>query len=137
MSEISCGVDELVVVDALINDYEELTTDEQLQLLTWRHFDTGEAALRSADMSLAALWLINMRLPDMEGVGLLGLVRNRARRSPVFLISDIYSPADEVSARVAGASAYLWKPADANWLRLCRHAIHRAAIRKGMQPTLG
>ena len=137
MNEITCCVDDLIVVDALLKDYEALFSDEQFQVLSWRHFATGEAAIRSADLSLDALWLVNMRLPDMEGVGLLGLIRDRSHRCPVFLVSDVYSPTDEVAARVAGASAYLWKPADANWLRLCRHTMDRVAVRKGMQPTLG
>jgi DNA-binding response OmpR family regulator len=137
MKNQSDSIDEMIVVDASHDAYAALTADEHLQGLSWRHFATGDAVLRSTDASLHALWLVNMHLPDMEGVAVLALVRHRSRRCPVFLISDRYSPADEVAARVAGASAYLWKPTDAHWLRLCRHAVSRAALRKGMQPTLG
>lgn len=137
MNRNECRVDDLVVVDAMIEDYAALLLDEQLQELPHRHFATGEAALRGVDPSLTTLWMVNMRLPDMDGVGFLGVVRNRNRRCPVFLVSDAYSPAEEVAARAAGASAYLCKPVDSAWLRLCRNAVSRAAIRKGMPQTLG
>jgi DNA-binding response OmpR family regulator len=137
MNSNECRVDDLVVVDASIEDYESLLNDEEFQDLAHRHFATGEAALRGVDPSQATLWMVNMRLPDMDGVGFLGLVRNRARRCPVFLVSDAYSLAEEIAARAAGASAYLCKPVDSAWLRLCRNAVSRAAIRKGMPHTLG
>jgi DNA-binding response OmpR family regulator len=137
MTSNECRVDDLIVVDASIEDYEALLNDEAFQDLAHRHFTTGEAALRGVDLSQSSLWMVNMRLPDMEGVGLLGLVRNRTRRCPVFLISDGYSLAEEIAARAAGASAYLCKPVDSAWLRLCHHAISRTAIRKGIPHTLG
>jgi DNA-binding response OmpR family regulator len=130
-------LDDVIVVDASLSDYELLASDERLGAMTWRHFTTGEEALRGADASLDALWLVNIRLPDMDGAGFLAMLRRRSRRRPVFLVSDEYSLDDEVAARVAGASAYLWKPADGHWLILCRHATSQAATRKGMPRALG
>ena len=137
MNANSCCTDDVIVVDASFEDYAMLFCDGQLQPLSLRHFSTGEAAVRGDDLSLAALWMVNMRLSDMEGVGLLGLVRKRNRRCPVFLVSDAYLPVDEAAARAAGASAYLCKPVDASWLHLCREAVSRVALRDGLPQTLG
>ena len=136
MDKSDVQLDNLVVVDRTFDDYKVLFGDECLNSVAWRHFATGEEALRRADVSLASLWLVNMQLPDMDGAGLLALLRQRSRHCPVFLVSNEYSLSDEVAARVAGASAYLWKPADRQWLELCRHAASRAASRKGMQRAL-
>lgn len=130
-------LEDLCVVDPSLAGYDALIAGEQLHSLARQHFATGEEALRSGDFAITALWLVNLRLPDMEGAAFLSLARQRVRRSSVFLIGDRYSPTDEMAARVAGASAYLWKPADEHWMTLCRHAIARAALRKGMQQTLG
>jgi DNA-binding response OmpR family regulator len=137
VNQISCQLDDVIVVDASLNDYKVLAADNCLGGLNWRHFPTGELALRGVDVSMASLWLVNLRLPDMNGAGFLALLRHRSRHCPVFLISNEYSLSDEVAARVAGASAYLWKPADSHWLELCRHAASRTASRKGRQRVLG
>jgi len=136
MKLIERRVDDLVVVDASMDDYAALFSDEELQELPYRHFATGEEALQRFDPSLATLWMVNMRLPDMTGIGFLHLVRYRARRCPVFLVGDEYLPEEELAARAAGASAYLCKPVNVAWLRLCRSAISRAAVRRGMPHTL-
>lgn len=129
-------IDDLVVVDASIDDYAALFSDERLQELPCRHFATGEEALQRMDPWLATLWMVNMRLPDMSGIGFLNLVRYRSRRCPVFLIGDQYAPEDELDARSAGASAYLCKPANASWLHLCRSAVSRSALRDGVPHSL-
>lgn len=129
-------LDDLVVVDETIGGYEAIFTDEHLLDLPHRHYTTGEEALQRVDASLATLWMVNVRLPDMSGVCLLNLLRRRRRRCPVFLIGDVYSAEDELSARAAGASAYLCKPVNAVWLRLCRQAVARAALRRGAPHSL-
>lgn len=136
MHIIERPIDDLVVVDACIEDYAALFTDERLHELSYRHFTTGEEALQRFDAALATLWMVNMRLPDMSGVSFLHLLRHRLRWRPVFLVGDVYSSEDEVSARAAGASAYLCKPVNAAWLQLCRHAVSRAANRKGRPHSL-
>jgi len=136
MNSIERRVDDLVVVDASMDDYTALFSDEQLQELPCRHFRTGEEALQRFDPSLATLWMVNMRLPDMSGIGFLHLVRYRSRRCPVFLVGDEYLPEDELAARAAGASAYLCKPVNVAWLRLCRSALSRAAVRQGKPHSL-
>jgi DNA-binding response OmpR family regulator len=137
MNSTERRIDDLVVVDANFDDYAPLLADERMHALPRRHYATGEEALRGFDPTSATLWLVNFRLPDMTGVGFLELVRRRVRRSPVFLVSDVYSPEDELAARAAGASAFLCKPVDAAWLRLCRSVVARSASRKGAPHSLG
>ena len=137
MNSTERRVDDLVVVDASIDDYRELLSDERLMEFPRHYFATGEDALRRYDPSRSTLWMVNVRLPDMSGVGFLEFVRQRARRCPVFLIGDDYSPEDELAARAAGASAYLCKPVDSAWLRLCRNAVSRTALRHGAPQSLG
>ncbi len=136
MNQTERRIDDLVVVDASIDDYAALFSDDDLQDLPSRHFTTGEEALQRFDPWLATLWMVNMRLPDMSGIGFLNLVRYRSRRCPVFLIGDDYSPEDEIAARAAGASAYLCKPVNPSWLHWCRTAISLTARRKGVPHSL-
>ena len=128
--------DDLIVVEAAPDDYAPLFLDERLHETPCRQFASGEAALRQLDPSRATLWMVNMRLPDMTGVSFLELLRQRVRRCPVFLISDEHSLEDELAARAAGASAYLCKPVNGAWLRLCRDAISLPAQRRGAPQSM-
>jgi len=78
---------------------------------------TGDGALRLPRESPPVLWLINFRLPDMNGAELLALVRSRDPASACVLVGDIYSSADELSARQLGATIYGCKPPQAAWLQ--------------------
>ena len=124
-------IDELIVVDAAPDDYLPLFDDERLRNLSYRRFATGEEALRQQELSRATLWMVNLRLPDISGVALLALLRQRVRRCPVFLIADAHSSLDELEARAAGASAYLCKPVNGAWLKLCRDAVSRPSLCRG------
>jgi DNA-binding response OmpR family regulator len=123
--------DDLVIVDANLDDYDFLLTEHAEQDFHINLFGTGERALQSAVSSSSTLWLINVWLPDMTGIHLLGLVRRRLRRCSVFLIGDEYSADDELSARLAGATAYLCKPASAAWLECYLPRCRSPAIRAG------
>lgn len=135
MNPLAHRIDELIVVDSALDDYASLFDDERLRDLSCRRYATGEEALRQQELSRATLWMVNLRLPDISGVALLGLLRQRVRRCPVFLIADAHSPFDELEARAAGASAYLCKPVNGAWLKLCRDAVARPAIRRGAPLT--
>jgi DNA-binding response OmpR family regulator len=131
MSSITLGIDELVVVDARLADYDVLMADPALAALRVSRYATGEAALRSQAAASAALWLINMRLPDVSGVALLRAVARRTERPSIFLVGDVYSPEDELAARAAGATSYFCKPASAAWLEGYRQRIRAPAVRAG------
>ena len=131
MKRIKRRADDVVIVDAHLDDYDFLLTEHDGQDLHINLFRTGERALQSAVSSSTTLWLINVWLPDMTGIHLLGLVRRRLRRCSVFLVGDEYSTDDELAARLAGATAYLCKPASAAWLECFLPRCRSPAIRAG------
>jgi DNA-binding response OmpR family regulator len=122
MRLVNQRLDDLVVVDANLNDYAGLLNEIGDYELRVRLFSIGEEALRTAGARAATFWLINFRLPDMSGVSLLKLVRGRSPRSRIVIASDVYSADDELAARCAGATAYVCKPPTVAWLDA--HQLH-------------
>jgi DNA-binding response OmpR family regulator len=116
MSAAEKRLDDLVIVDAKLKDYEPLVAALDDDALRVHQFSTGDDALRAAHVQSAPLWVVNVRLPDMSGIGLLKLIRRRSQRSLVFLVGDVYSAGDELAARTAGATAYVCKPPSMTWL---------------------
>lgn len=106
----------LVVVDSQPQDYQCLLAELSCRRVHCHLYSTGDEALRRTGVSTTDLWLINTQLPDMQGVELLQLVRQRTRTASVFLVSDVYNPQEELAVRAAGATAYLCKPPNIAWL---------------------
>ena len=124
-------LDELVVVDAKLDDYATLVGELGRDDVRVNLFASGEDALRANGHGASTLWVVNMRLPDMPGVGFLKLVRRRWRRSSIFLVGDEYSADDELAARSVGATAYVCKPASAAWLAAYQPRCRSPAVRAG------
>jgi DNA-binding response OmpR family regulator len=120
-------LDDVVVVDANPEDYQPILAELAARRARVHLFETGEDAVRTPGAQPSTLWVMNMRLPDMSGIGLLSLVRRRFRRSSVFLVGDFYAAEDELAARSAGATAYVCKPATAAWLDSYCLRAHRPA----------
>jgi DNA-binding response OmpR family regulator len=116
MRRVNRRLDDLVVVDPNLNDYDQLLVEILEYELRVRSFSTAEEAVKKAAAGLATLWLINFRLPDMSGIGLLMQIRRRWPRSHIVIASDVYSAEDELAARAAGATAYVCKPPTMAWL---------------------
>jgi DNA-binding response OmpR family regulator len=116
MQATAARSDDVVVVDAQLEDYLSLVAELEERHARVALFETGEEAVRTPGPHASTLWMVNMRLPDMSGIGLLTLVRRRFRRSNIFLVGDFYQAEDELAARSAGATAYVCKPATAAWL---------------------
>jgi DNA-binding response OmpR family regulator len=131
MNAIKRRSDDLLIVDARLDDYDALFAEYGWQDIRVSQFQTGERALQSAASTTTTLWLINVCLPDMTGIHLLGLVRRRLRRCSIFLVGDDYSAEDELAARLAGATAYVCKPASAAWLECYLARCRWPAIRAG------
>jgi DNA-binding response OmpR family regulator len=127
-------VDELIVIDANSNDYDRLVDELGLVDMRINLFSNGEEALRATSAGASTVWIVNIRLPDMSGISFLALVRRRTRQCSVFLVGDDYSAEDELAARLAGATAYLCKPASASWLVGCRRRRCAPDIRAGPAP---
>lgn len=83
-------------------------------------FPTGRAALRTNPDESPGMWFIHMRLPDMDGLTLMEMLRSRGCRVPIALMAEDYSVEDEMAARMSGASLYVTKP-------LCREMFELTA----------
>ena len=132
-SDKQCFPD-LIVVDANRDEYRKLAIALYLDKGHIRLFATGSDALRAIGHYPSALWIVNIRLPDMSGVAFLKLIRHRWRRCRIILVGDDYSAEDELTARSAGATAYVCKPASSAWLAGCRPRCRSRAIRAGPAP---
>ena len=130
-------LDDLVVVDANPDDYAELLHELGRYELDVRMYATGEEALQTSTARSAAIWLVNMRLPDMSGISLLKLVRERLAHCPIVITSDVYSAEDELAARCAGATAYVCKPPSVAWLDAHQLRCRHPAIRTPTQNESG
>jgi FixJ family two-component response regulator len=104
------------VVDKNRHDYDEVAKDSRLAEGGLRFFSTGREALRTNPEEEPALWVVNQDLPDMQGTDLLEMLRVRGGIAPIILVGDVYDPALEIEARVAGASLFFTKPLIAEWL---------------------
>ena len=73
---------------------------------------TAGAALAFARHTVADLWMINTRLPDMAGFDLVEMLRDLSVESPLFLVGNRYDAEEERRACIHGAGLYLCKDAD-------------------------
>jgi DNA-binding response OmpR family regulator len=102
----------VVVADPRPRDYRHLARlagecGWHVHLLT-----TAGAALAFARHLAADLWMINTRLPDLDGFELAELLRDLSVDSPLFLVGNRYDPDEERLACVHGAGLYVCKDAD-------------------------
>jgi DNA-binding response OmpR family regulator len=110
----------VVIADENVDDYEPLLVDLSLRGMRVGLFSTSEQALRAERARTAILWIVNVKLPDMTGVALLTVLRQRLPRLAIFLVGNQYSRDDELAARTAGATAYVCKPLSVAWFDVCR-----------------
>ncbi len=99
----------LFVVDSNRSDYALLLEASAARHTEVVFFSTGRDALRAAPEEGPALWIVNMRLPDMAGIEFQMRLRSRGNHSPLALVGDRYSVEDEIAARTAGAEMYFEK----------------------------
>ena len=75
-----------------------------------RTFRTGAAMLRALTPADVDCFVIDYKMPDMNGVDLTSRLRNRDIAAPVILITGHTDPRLKQRAREAGVAAYLEKP---------------------------
>ena len=107
---------DVMVVDARPADYVEMAATLAVERMTFRFARSADDALRMVKGSPQAVWMINGSLPDMPGAELLTLLREREPQIASFFVGDWYRPEDEMQSRECGSSAYVCKPAVADWL---------------------
>lgn len=75
-------------------------------------FDSARGALHAAAMDRPSIWLIDIRMPDMDGMELLKMLRGDEahRQTPVVMLTGD-GRLDRIAAAMgAGATTYLLKP---------------------------
>jgi len=75
-------------------------------------FDTGRALMRAVEARLPELILLDVMLPDEDGLSILSRLRGRAdtRRVPVILVTAKDTEMDKVRGLELGADDYIAKP---------------------------
>jgi DNA-binding response OmpR family regulator len=101
----------IVVTDPRPKDYRDLTALAGEQGWHVHFLTSGRAAIQFAPRGHPALWVINVRLPDMLGFDLLEMLRAQAVAARVFVVADHYDAEDERQACRRGADLYLCKDA--------------------------
>jgi DNA-binding response OmpR family regulator len=100
----------VAVVDPRPQDYAGLLEDFAAAGMSCHFLRLGRDALRLARGDGADLWVVHVVLPDMSGLDLCAMLRDRRPESVVYMVADEYSEADERAARTGGASLFLSKP---------------------------
>jgi two-component system OmpR family response regulator len=98
------------VVDASLEDYEFLAAEIGQGSLDVAFFTNGRDALRAASDEAPTMWIVNMRLPDMDGTELQAILRTSGCKATIALVGNEYKVEEEIEARCAGADMYFAKP---------------------------
>jgi DNA-binding NtrC family response regulator len=83
-----------------------------------RHVETGEAALAAIEAEAPEAILLDLKLPDMDGMEILTRLRAEDLGSPIIIITAHGSMNTAIEAMRAGASDFLVKPFSAERLKV-------------------
>jgi DNA-binding response OmpR family regulator len=88
--------------------------------------ESGRAALRTEHFDLA---VVDIGLPDADGLSLLAALRNEGSATPVLMLTARDTLADKIRAFELGADDFLMKPFEqAELAARCRALIRRAGL---------
>lgn len=90
----------------------------------------GEAALRRWEIQRPDVVLLDLGLPDMDGLQVIGRIRRDAT-TPIVILSGRYAEREKVAALERGADDYVTKPFGVDEL----HARLRVALRHAAGPA--
>jgi CheY-like chemotaxis protein len=143
----AAGIDEIVIVDASLDRYEDFVLAAQAGEVGVHFCVDGRSAIRLSRRFRADVWLVNTELPDMSGFDLLSMLAPHVMqgsvdpllggsaisldrlgdtmRSGIFVVSDSYSVEEEQRALATGVAGYLVRPVTVDLIRNARmHAPH-------------
>lgn len=102
----------ILVVDDEKSILELLTINLQMLGYEVISVSTGMEAIVQASMELPSLILLDVMLPDGDGVGICNMIRNneKTRDIPIILISAKSQEEDKINGLMAGADDYITKP---------------------------
>ncbi len=147
---MAAGINALLVEnnrsDAQI--FEQLIDSSELIKPTLHHADRFDGAIAALQESPFDIILLNLCLPDGEGVNLVKQLRSRIPQTPVIAVNDLSDPATAVLAIQEGAQDYLVKKNVLDPVRLkslgyreagnllittLQYAIERAELTKALE----
>ncbi len=96
--------------------------------------DNGEDGLELAKLYDFDIALVDMRLPDIEGNGLVRRIRNAQLKLPVMIVSAVTEQEPKINALMSGADDYITKPFDPAELVVRLQAIVRRS--KGLAESV-
>jgi len=70
----------------------------------------GRAALRAVELERPALIVLDLMLPEIDGLSVVRAIRNAADDTPIIILSARGTTADRISGLATGADDYLPKP---------------------------
>lgn len=114
----------------LLIEHDTKLADSLKTLLICNGFDveiasdgmTGEAY---AELGIYDLFILDMILPDMDGLKLCGKLRLNCHITPILMLGKSTSSEKRIKCLNAGADYYLSKPYDVNELSACINALLR------------
>ena len=113
---------------ALARVYQEYLADMGLEM---RHVTEGKAGLRQISASMPAIVLLDLNLPDINGLEVLENL-NSSSQKPIVIVITAHGSVDmAVEAMRLGAFDFLQKPFDAERLRVTvRNALEKQNLAK-------
>lgn len=113
---------------------ELITTTLQLQEYPYFAAGDGATALQIFDSEQPQVMLLDLGLPDMDGVEIITKVRHGSQM-PIVVISARSEDADKIAALDAGADDYLTKPFSVEELLARLRVIQRRLAALGQQSS--
>ncbi len=112
---------------------DDLSVRESLEMLItaagWRPvlFDSAQSFLQAANVAAPSCLLLDVNMPDLNGLDLQGMVTRSGNKMPIIFISGYRDVPATVQALKAGAMDFLTKPIDsAELLGAIREALSRS-----------
>jgi two-component system response regulator QseB len=99
----------------------------RLHAVTVEHADSAQAAQTALDTGRCDLIILDLGLPDEDGMSLLRRWRQTGRSTPILVLTARDAIEDRVAGLRAGADDYLLKPFDLDELMARLHALQRRA----------
>jgi len=106
------GTDRILIVDDDENIRKVLETILEDEGYTVESADTAKKGIEKSEKSFYNLALIDVRLPDMEGIELLAKMRDTKPKMRKIIITGYPTLQNAVAAVNKGADAYVMKPFD-------------------------
>ena len=114
----------LILTDLLQGSGYEVTSVER-----------GEEALRQAAARPFDLMILDVLLPDMDGIQLCGMIRERGFDGGILMLTALGEVDDRVAGLSGGADDYLTKPFDSRELLARMEALLRRTHKLALTPV--